>query len=256
MWCMCLNLTSAEAQRCDKRERNGQHKEKFVFNLSVVWQKRTSLEFIVAFPLVALYSRCPFISVRIKYSPRSWCKCFEEFLFLCFKGLSCVRQVKWKLRSLFSPLTACKRNTFLPYTSQWELSNSPVRLWSDNSHCPKSLSLQRSLLQVYGLCGRSFVIKIALTSPPSLSSSSPFSPFATSPVSHFLFSLLLPASPPPVSQLPPLPVFVVSHSGIWLCGRSGVIDRDTGSHKHKHIQTHTNKHTLAHIYLYIYLSEI
>lgn len=165
MWCLCLNLTRAEAQRCDKTEKNRQHKETFGCNLSVVLLKSTFLTFILVFPSVAPYSRCPFIRVRIKYSPRSWCKCFEEFPFLCFKGFSCVRQVKWKLRSLFSPLTACKRNTVLPYTSQWELSNSPVRLWSDNSHCPKSLSLQHSLLQVYGLCGRSFVIKIALTSP-------------------------------------------------------------------------------------------
>lgn len=118
MWCLCLNLTRTEAQRCDKTEKNRQPKETFGCNLSVVLQKRTSLTFILVFPSVAPYSRCPFIRVRIKYSPRSWCKCFEEFPFLCFKGFSCVRQVKWKLRSLFSPLTACKRNTVLPYTSQ------------------------------------------------------------------------------------------------------------------------------------------
>ena len=41
----------------------------------------------------------------------------------------------------------------------------PVRLWSDNNRCPKSVSLQQSLLHIYGLCGRSFVIKIALSSP-------------------------------------------------------------------------------------------
>lgn len=118
MWCLCLNLTRGEAQRCGKTEKNRQHKETFGCNLSVVLLKSTFLTFILVFPSVAPYSRCPFIRVRIKYSPRSWCKCFEEFPFLCFKGFSCVRQVKWKLRSLFSPLTACKRNTVLPYTSQ------------------------------------------------------------------------------------------------------------------------------------------
>lgn len=101
-----------------------------------------------------------------------------------------VTQSKGKSGCLWSAtLTACRRNIYLPYTSQWELFNSPVKLWSDNSHCPESLSPhhQQSLLQVYRLSGRSFVTKIALTSLLSSSSLSVLS-LVSSLLQYFLFS--------------------------------------------------------------------
>lgn len=81
--------------------------------------------------------------------------------------------------------------------------------WGFEVIIAKSLSLQQSLPQLYGLSGRSFVIKIALTSPAS---SYTFSTLVPSPLFLLAFSCLtvLP------SHLTRLPVFVVSHRAVLL----------------------------------------
>lgn len=80
----------------------------------------------------------------------------------------------------------------------------------------KSLSFQQFLPQLYGLGGRSFVIKIALTSS-AISSCYVLLPL----------SLLLAFSSGRTvlaSHRPLRPVFVANHSSLTLWVRSGVID--------------------------------
>lgn len=79
--------------------------------------------------------------------------------------------------------------------------------------------------------------------PPSLSSSSPFSPLATSAVSHFLFSLLLPASPPPVSASSSTRLCCESQWDLALCQVMCYQPRHRLTQTQTHTQTHTNKQT-------------
>lgn len=85
-----------------------------------------------------------------------------------------VTHSKGKWGCLCSPtLTACKRNIYPPYTSQWELFNSPARLWSDNSHCPESLSPTTS-----SPCYR-YIDSVAGHLLPKLLSHPPFLPLSS-----------------------------------------------------------------------------
>lgn len=101
--------------------------------------------------------------------------------------------------------------------------NFPAPRWGFEVIMAKSHSFQQFLPQLYGLCGGSFVIKIALTSSAI---SSCYVLLALSLLLAFSSGRTVLASHRPLR-----PVFVANHSSLTLWVRSGVIDC-TQAHTH------------------------